>query len=227
MPERVTLTTSDNVQIVGDWVTAPTTIGAVILLHTMQTARQSWAGFQHVLSQRGLASLAIDLRGHGESTRGPQGGRLDAAKFKDDDHASSIEDVRAAYEWIRSRNIERSRIALAGASIGANLALRFLAEEPQMPAAVLLSPGVNFHGVETLDIAENILPHQAVWMTASSGDDNESIAAVTALEPVLVIDHKVVEKLQGVGHGTKMFEADAGLMVRTADWLRDRILGVE
>lgn len=226
MPERIVFKTSDEVEVVGDWVTAPTTIGAVILLHSFSTARQSWAAFQRTLAQRGLASLAIDLRGHGESTQGPDGSVLDYKKFVEDDHLSSMEDVRAAYEWIRNRGIERSRIAVVGASVGANLALRFLSEEPQMPAAALLSPGENFHGVETLDVAERIIPEQGVWLAASSGDDEESAKAVTLLEPLLEIQHKSVERLQGAGHGTKLFDADAALMGKLADWLRDRVLGV-
>jgi alpha-beta hydrolase superfamily lysophospholipase len=227
MPERITFKTTDDVEIVGDWVTAPTTIGAVILLHSYSTARQSWAAFQRTLAQRGLASLAIDLRGHGESLRGEQGVALDYKKFAEEDHLASMEDVRGAYEWIRKRGIERARIAVVGASIGANMALRFLSEEPQVAAAGLLSPGVNFHGVETPDAAEHVIPEQGVWMAASAGDDQESYNSVLALDPLLEIQHKTIERLQGAGHGLKMFDADAALMGKLADWLRDRVLGVE
>lgn len=226
MPERITFKTADNVEIVGDWVTSPTTSGAVVLLHMFPSARHSWAAVQAALARRGLASLAIDLRGHGESTRGPGGAQLDFQKFKEDEHASSIEDVRAAVEWIRGRGIERTRIAIAGASIGANLALEFLASDPQTPAAVLLSPGENYHGVTTLDVAEDVLPHQAVWMAASAGDDDGSARTVDALEQKLAVEQKTIERLRGAGHGNKMFEADTGLMDRMADWLRDRILSV-
>jgi pimeloyl-ACP methyl ester carboxylesterase len=226
MPERLSYKTVDDVQIVADWVTSPTTAGAVILLHAFPLARQSWAAFQRALALRGLASLAIDLRGHGESVRGPDGRTLDYKKFTDGEHLSSIEDVRGAFAWLRARGIEPERIAVVGASIGANLALRFLAEEPMVPAAALLSPGENYHGVTTLDIAEEVLPHQSVWMAASSVDDEESVRAMAALTPLFTLDRLAVEKLEGAGHGTKMLESKPALMDSLADWLRERILAV-
>jgi hypothetical protein len=39
----------------------------------------------------------------------------------------------------------------------------------------------------------------------------------------LLTEKKVFTKLEGAGHGTKMFEGDAELMGKVADWLRDRI----
>jgi alpha-beta hydrolase superfamily lysophospholipase len=223
MPER--LTTFDHVTLVADWIPAPTTLGAVILLHMMPATRQSWAPFQRVLAERGLASLAIDLRGHGESTQA-DGGTLAYQKFTDAQHARSINDVRAAYEWIRAKGIEATRIGLAGASIGANLALQFLAEEPQIVGAILLSPGLQYHGVSTPDAAEKILPHQGVWMAASRGDDDESVNAIQQLAPLLAVEDHVTKIVDNHGHGTKMFEADPALMAEAADWMRARTLAL-
>lgn len=224
MPERVSFRTADDVEIIGDWVTAPTTMGAAILLPMLPALRQSWGAFQQVLSRRGLASVAIDLRGHGESVRGPGGAVLDYKKFTEEEHQSSLQDVRGAFEWLRARGIDRPRIVLAGASIGANLALQFLADEPQLPAAVLLSPGEEYHGVATFDAAERVLPHQSVWMAASAGDDDGSVRSMDQLEKLLSVDEKQVRRLTNAGHGTRLFETDASLMDHAADWLRDRML---
>ncbi|MEO5927521.1 MAG: alpha/beta fold hydrolase, partial [Patescibacteria group bacterium] len=166
MAERVSFKTLDEVTIVGDWVTAPTTIGAVILLHTLQLNRLSWAPFQVSLAKVGLASLAIDLRGHGESSQGPEGSNVDFKDFTDEDHETALYDVMGAFAWIQRRGIDPERITICGASIGANLAIQMLAEESRIRGAVLLSPGKDYHGLDaTFDIT-SILPHQAVWMTA-------------------------------------------------------------
>jgi alpha-beta hydrolase superfamily lysophospholipase len=223
MAQRVTFQTLDHVQIVGDWVPAPTTFGAVILLHMMPATRKSWASFQIVLAERGLASLAIDLRGHGESTKS-DAGEVQFQKFTDADHARSANDVRAAFDWIRTHSIEPAQIAIAGASLGANLALQFLGDEPQMAGAVLLSPGLNYHGVTAMDSAERILPHQGIWMAASRGDDDESVAAVQELDGLLELEEKQTRIVENHGHGTKIFDADATLMAEAADWLRARIM---
>ena len=224
MPERITFTTSDHITIVGDWVTSPTMIGAVLLLHMMPATRQSWAQLQRLLATQGVASLAIDLRGHGESTHDRHNAVLDYRRFTDPEHAASIEDVAGAVQWIRVRGIEPARIAIAGASIGANLALWYLSENPVIPAAALLSPGENYHGISALDAAPNVLPHQSVWMAASSGDDDESVRAVDDIATLIDPEQVTVEKLVSAGHGTHMLQADAALTNRLAEWLRDRIL---
>jgi alpha-beta hydrolase superfamily lysophospholipase len=227
MSQKVTFTTSDGVNISASWTAAATTLGAVILVHMYPATKESWASFQDVLAKRGLASLAIDLRGHGESTRTATGQTLDFRKFTDDENLSSMEDLRAAYAWIVKRGMERDRIAVGGASIGANLALRFLAEEPQVPAALLLSPGLNHHGVTTEGITEEVNPHQAVLMVVSKEDDEESVKAANQILSWLAVDVKEVKRLKNAGHGTRMLEADAALMGDLANWLRDRLQSAE
>jgi alpha-beta hydrolase superfamily lysophospholipase len=225
MPEKIAYTTEDGITIVGDWVTSPTTVGAVILLHAMPDTRGSWAVFQQTLAQRGLASLAIDLRGHGESTRGTEGRTLDYRKFAEGGHVACINDVRGAYAWIRSRSIDRDRIVAVGASVGANLALQFLSDEPQVPAAGLLSPGEEYHGVNAIEAADFVLPHQAVWIAASN-DDKYSVDSCAKFMDALEIETKSFERLENAGHGMKLFETHPELMGKLADWLRDRILAV-
>ncbi len=225
MPQRIEFTTDDQVKIIGGWATAPTTIGAVILLHMYPATKESWASFQPVLAQRGIASLAIDLRGHGESVSTLEGAVLDYRKFNDDETKSTINDVHGAYAWIKGRGIDADRIAVAGASIGANLALKFLSDEPQVPAAILLSPGLHSHGIEPMDFMDYVSPHQSVWIVASRGDDDESVSDSAEIMEGLFSSDKDFTKLEGAGHGTKMLEADGELMGRMADWLRDKIQG--
>ncbi len=226
MSQKVTFNTSDHVSIVANWTTATTTLGAVILVHMYPATKESWALFQDVLAKRGLASLAIDLRGHGESIRTTTGQMLDYRKFTDAENVSSMEDLRAAYAWIIARGIERDQIAVCGASIGANLALRFLAEEPQVPAALLLSPGLSYHGIDVEGITEEVNPHQAVYQVVSREDDDESVHAAEQISSWLAVDVKETKRLKNAGHGTRMIEGDAALMGDLANWLRDRLQSV-
>jgi pimeloyl-ACP methyl ester carboxylesterase len=227
MAQRIEIITDDDVKIVGNWATSPTTVGGAVLLHMFPSTKESWAPFQQVLAQRGIASLAIDLRGHGESNKAANGRPIDYQKFTEAEHVSSVNDVRAAYEWIRTRGLEPEQIAVIGASIGANLAVRFAVEEPRVPAIMLLSPGLNYHGVNTIEIADEIAQHQGVWIAASSGDDDESVKASNELMKYFEVDNKVFKKLKNAGHGTKMFEGDDALMGEAANWIRDRIQAIE
>jgi pimeloyl-ACP methyl ester carboxylesterase len=227
MSQRIQYLTDDGVTIVGSWVTSPTTVGAALLLHAHPNTKESWGAMQLILSKRGIASLAIDLRGHGESIHASENRILDYRAFTDEETLSSMNDLRGGYEWIRGRGIDREAIALLGASIGANLALQLLAELPTCPAAVLLSPGMNYHGVTIEDAAENVCTQQGVWMAASAEDDDESVEAASFLDQHLIVDQKVYKKLRRAGHGTMMLEGDAVLSGSIADWVRDRILSFD
>ena len=223
MAQKIDIVTDDGIKISGSWVTAPTTIGAAVLVHSFPLTKESWGSFQRVLARRGIASLAIDLRGHGESNKTENGAEIDYRSFKDDEHVSSVSDLGAAYAWIRTRGIDRERIAFVGASIGANLCLRFIANEPTVPVGVLLSPGTVYHGVATMDVIDAIAPHQAMYVIASSEDDDDSVEASAAIIDALEVDTKVFKKLKQAGHGTAMLEGDEALMAEIADWIRDRI----
>ncbi|MFH1973777.1 MAG: alpha/beta fold hydrolase [Patescibacteria group bacterium] len=221
MAERITYKTLDGVTIVGDWVAATTTIGAVILLHMMPTNRKSWSAFQATLSSRGIASLAIDLRGHGDSTSGPEDSSIDFRNFDDAEHQTYLYDVIGAFDWIRHRGFETTHIALCGASIGANMAVQMLLEEPTLAGAALLSPGSSYHGTDATADAPNLLPHQSLWVAASEGDDQDSFEAAKKIAERAVSERKELMVLKNAGHGTNMMTADAGMMERLADWLRD------
>lgn len=226
MSEKISFTTIDDVTIVGDWMAAPTTLGAVILVHMMPSNRTAWAEFQPLLAKRGLASLAIDLRGHGESLKGPGGAALDFKNFSDSEHESSIYDVLAASEWIARRGFEKGRIAVVGASFGANLAAQLLIEDPHIAGAALLSPGQNYHGTDVVEDAGSLGNEQALWIAASEGDDQESFVASKAAFENAPCEKKFFLPLRNAGHGTKILSSQANLSVQLADWLKQIIQGV-
>ncbi|MBU1032348.1 MAG: alpha/beta fold hydrolase [Patescibacteria group bacterium] len=223
--EKITFKTSDDVPIVGSWVTAPTTFGAVILLHMMPTNKESWAKFQAILAKRGLASLAIDLRGHGESNIGQDGGKIDYKRFSDAEHQSSLFDVIGAFDWLKRREFETERIAVCGASIGANLAVQFLLEEPRVAGAALLSPGKAYHGINVIEDIVDVLPEQSVWIAASEGDDQASFDDSKAAFEAASSLKKEFVPLKNVGHGTKILEAKPELAESLADWLKEVVQG--
>lgn len=219
MAERVSIVTPDGVKIIGDWVTAPTTIGAVILLHMMPATRTSWAELQAALAKRGLASIAIDLRGHGESTELEDGSRVDYKKFSDEEQRAALLDATATFQWLRRRGFAAAQIAVGGASFGANLAVQLLTEYPEIAGAALLSPGVDFHGVKAVEEAPIILPDQSVWAAASEGDDQASADAAKKIVELTTSDRKAFVPLQQAGHGTAMFVLHPELVDQMADAL--------
>lgn len=224
MPERITTTTADDIVIVGTWFPAPTVVGAAVLLHMMPEQRASWGAVQQALAKRGIASLAIDLRGHGESTKTVDGEKLDYQTFRDEDHQSSILDVAAAIAWVRSRKLDLNRIVLGGASVGANLAVLQLTDEPQMPGAVLLSPGADYRGLRVLEDAQNLLPEQRLVIVASE-DDATSFADSKKLYEQAPVEAKTFVPYVHAGHGTNMLKSDPALVEKIAGWFAELLKG--
>jgi len=223
--ERITFTTLDDVQIVGSWMTSQTTYGAALLLHMMPADRTSWALLQAKLAEKGIASLAIDLRGHGESTHGPGDSRLDYKSFKIEEHQSSLNDVTEAFAWIRRRGLESERIVACGASIGANLGLQLLGEEPQCAGAALLSPGKDYHGLLALEDVLRILNTQAIWTCASETDDQDSFECAKELIDTAPSENKIFVPVQNAGHGTAILEKRPDVADQLVNWLFNVIQG--
>lgn len=216
MAERVELTTADGVTIIGahDKIEPPGP--SILLLHMMPAAKESWRGFAAKLNEAEIGALAIDLRGHGESDGGPDGYRT----FTDEEHQLSIEDVRTGIKYQKEEGA--SPIFVAGASIGANLALNILAEDPEIEGAILLSAGLDYRGVETLPAAKKIRPDQSVYVVAAKDDGNCGKMAEEIFN-VLATDRKKLEVFDIGGHGTNIFWKHPDLMDRLVRWLQELI----
>jgi len=208
-------TTSDRVKIVGDYY-AGTGSAGVLLLHMMPATRGSWREFVPRLLDRSWHVLAIDLRGHGESEGGPDGYK----KFSDGDHQASIRDCEAGIAYLEEQGVLREELTLVGASIGANLALQCLAECGDIPQGVVLSAGLDYHGVATAQYVEHLLPEQRVLFASSEDDGSNGDENRTLYELVPEGVGKKIVVYTHAGHGTDMFDReDPDLAEEILCWL--------
>lgn len=231
-PEPLTLVTDDGVELAADWYAGhPDGLaqgGAVILLHMYRSDRRAWQPVRDELHRAGLATLALDLRGHGESAAlgGAQGADLAArvaaretAVFQAMDH-----DVAAAVAWLEAQRFEPRRIGLMGASVGCSVALRAARADPRLGGVVALSPGTAYLGLDSLaDVADwDMRP----VMLVSSAEEAE--AGARPLHAALIAGDRfrpaqlvIVDGPDGDGadlHGTRMFGKVPRLEQRLADW---------
>ena len=183
----------------------------------MPADRSSFATLQTALRERGISSLAIDLRGHGESTD-QQGRRLDYRNFSDAEHQQSAEDVKAALAWLESQGFPSNKVGIIGASIGANLALQAATRYSPL-ATCLLSPGENYRGVLTFDAAGRLRDPQALLAAASTPDDAESYSAAQHVIEQAPLKEKQFVPFTQAGHGTTLFERQPPFVNTVADWL--------
>jgi len=195
------LVTSDKVKIAYKLYEVKNSDGWLILTHMMPAAKESWREFAVAAQKMGYESIAIDLRGHGESDGGPDGYK----NFSDAEHQASIKDLEAAWEFLKSRGATPEKTALIGASIGANLSLQFLADHFDFKKAALLSPGLNYRGVKTELLAKNLQKDQSLVFAASKADGNNAEENKKLYALALSLNKHLI-LFGGAGHGTELFD---------------------
>ncbi len=207
----VTFTTADGISLVGTYFEpAQGNAPGVILVHMVAGQRADWDSLAAALQDRGFAILTFDLRGHGES-----GGSQEWDKMSDD--------VAVAYQFLSGQpSVDRTRVGLVGASIGANLALNSAAVEPGVKALVLLSPGLDYRGVQT-EASMQPYGNRPILFVASKTD---AYAAQTVATLSGLAQGKAKTQLyDNAGHGTQMLGGADGLEDLIANWLRDALGG--
>ncbi len=211
--DRVTFRTDDGVQIVATWYEpAFRPAPAVILVHMLHRSRRDWDGVAARLAAEGIGALAIDLRGHGDSS-GVEGG------VDPPDYAPMVLDLAAARRFVATR--VRGRIGIAGASIGANLAALEGAADPAIVSLALLSPSLDYRGLR-IEAAMRTYGDRPALLV-SSDDDPYATRSVKDLEkagggtrePLL---------LSQAGHGTMMLGRSPDLAGLLVDWFRRTLL---
>ena len=208
--QRVTLHSDDGVTLAAAWYEPSTRPApAVILVHMLQKSRRDWDPLATRLSSEGIAVLALDLRGHGESQGSAQ------------DHNAMVQDVRAARRFAASRpEVTPAKIGLAGASFGATLAALVAAEDASVTAVVLLSPTLEYRGMR-IDGALRKYGARPLLLVASD-DDGYAMRTVKELQKAGAGRETIV--LNRAGNGTSMLAADADLGRRVVEWFRRTLL---
>ncbi|MEK7858952.1 MAG: alpha/beta fold hydrolase [Elusimicrobiota bacterium] len=117
-----------------------------VLIHGVAAGKGEWDAFAAELWTRGYGTLAIDLRGHGDSIQGPSGTSDFHSFDRTGDWPRAQADLEAALAYLQTRGLKRRRVGLIGASIGANLASKV-----EAPWLILLSPGRDYRGVTLAD----------------------------------------------------------------------------
>jgi predicted acyl esterase len=169
-PQEIKIKMADGLEILGTFYAsaAQAQAPAVLLLHQYQGSRSQWAAFTAVLNGKGYNVLAVDQRGFGETGS--------TADWK-----LAQTDATALMTWLRQQpTVNPDKVAIVGASVGANVALMVCASDPKCHTAIALSPGTNFFDVISKDAVLG-MKDQAIFLVASQGDQYSSDATVKAL----------------------------------------------
>jgi alpha-beta hydrolase superfamily lysophospholipase len=214
--QRVTIRTDDGVMLAATWYEPDDRPGpAVILVHMLHKSRRDWDPVASRLADEGIGALAIDLRGHGDS-----GGSIDAGAPAD--YSALVRDVVAARRYLTSRpDVLQSRVGIAGASFGANLAALEASADTTVASLALLSPSLDYRGLR-IEAALRKYGNRPALLV-SSDDDPYATRSVQDLRKAGGGTREALV-LSGAGHGTAMLARNQDLAGTLVDWFRRTLL---
>ena len=191
-PQRVSFRTEDGVAIAAVWYEPSVSPApAVVLVHMLQRSKRDWEGLASRLAGAGIGALAIDLRGHGDSQVPASIGS---------GYPEMVKDVQAARRFLAMRSdVMPSRIGIAGASIGANLAA-LAAADGGFASVALLSPSLDYRGLR-IEAAARKYGNKPMLLVSS---DDDPYARRSALDLQKTGASRELLSLVGAGHGTNM-----------------------
>jgi dienelactone hydrolase len=209
VPQIIKFESADKVEIIGTFYESPKENSpAVLLLHQWGSTRKSYEVFAKQLQKQGFGVLAIDGRGFGESVKTADGKIISPSRNDEAIKAMKI-DVDNAFNFLaKQKNVDAARVGIVGASYGSSLALIYAAENKQVKAVALLSPGINYFGNLPTEPAAKTFGIRPLLLVAAD-DDKESVETVRKLRQIN--EQYEMQIYPKGGHGTNLFAAKVGL----------------
>ena len=204
---------SDGWLLVGDLVLpgsgAP--VPGVLMLNRAAGDRTPYVGLARQLAARGIASLRLDLRGHGESIN--LGRFVPGGPSPNPMNWDAEIDVIAAHRYLMSRaEVDGDRIAVVGGSYSGEEMAEAGRKSGYAQAYVALSPGS--FGDESIGAIDS---SGVAWLFVAANDER-FLQEITAA--VLEQSHTVqVIIVPGTGHASGLLDEHPDLAERIAVWL--------
>ncbi len=205
LEEKVTLATTDGINIEGTFYPADSTDG-IILLHMYTQDRSVWKPYIETFRQKDFNVLTIDLRGHG-------GSDLSYTSMSKEDFNAMTYDVKAALDFLMKRQIEE--ITVIGASLGANVALAIATKDLRIKDIVLISPGLDYKGITTGDTIRKYSRPLLIIVGGNDGTAWKSSNTLFDRSPSKI----VLQPYDTALHGTDMIKELPEVSTRILEWL--------
>lgn len=214
----VTFPTDDSVTISASLRVGRPGSTPIVLVHQLGSARAEWEPLVAKLAAAGLTTLAIDLRGHGESTAGAATNTRTYAydSFSDADWRATPKDVQAAIAFLASReDLWPGHVVLVGSSIGGTACIAAAADDPRVVRMVVLSPGRAYHGFDAILPASRLGGREVLVFHAA----DEAPSAETASVLDRIVTNSTVRAVPGSAHGVAMFQDDPSQLDAVAEFI--------
>ncbi|MCK5861025.1 MAG: alpha/beta fold hydrolase [Candidatus Hydrogenedentes bacterium] len=188
----------------------------ILLLHRYGGNRKLWEQVASILQQQGIMVLALDLRGHGDSST-KLGNSIHYRQLPDDSWMQVLQDIRAAKKVLLEKGVDSHSIVIAGEGLGAALALHYALEDSDIQGVVMVSPGLDLLGIPTEEAIKQ-LDDCPTLLCASEGDSYAATSASALNQSAPV--YSELRIWSGTAHGVDLFAAHPESIVFVAQWLR-------
>jgi dienelactone hydrolase len=206
----VSIETDDGLQLHAAYQPAENSERSVLFLHMLNRSARDWEYLAGRVNHAGFNTLAMDLRSHGENKE--QGKPTDDLNYSD--FRAMIDDVNKAIIWLKEKGSKD--ITIVGASIGSSLALLVASHDQEIRNLVLLSPGVNYKGLDLAGSMESYGDRPV--LIAVSSDDGYSAKSALVLDAEAQGKHHLAI-YENAGHGTKMLNRSPKLEPLVQSWI--------
>ncbi len=216
--EKITFITDDGFNIsaiIGKPEEIDDDLPAVILIHQGGSDKSEWDVFFDQLVKQNYIVLAYDVRGHGESDK------VDNIYALFNDPNQAPHDLFAAIEYLKDYDIvDSDRLAIVGASIGANLACVGISKM-NIKTAVAISGKTsaveNLNGVKELYL-------KSVFYIAADGDQNgKRVEWAKELFQRTEPPRKIETIVNSSAHGVRILKDKPQVKNEIIIWLKDTL----
>jgi len=170
--QKVNFITEDNVNLVGWYqlpVIKPLKIPLVLLIHQGGSSKKEWTTHPiwNALLKQGFAVLAFDLRQHGESD-------VDKDNIMDlfNNPRRAPLDLLSVLKFVKAEpRIDKTRIGILGASVGANLAVMAASSEIYKVKSVVSISGKTAAAQNLSGVNKPLQPKNAFYIASEHEQD--------------------------------------------------------
>ena len=211
--ETIALRASDGTALSAVWHASARPAPAVLLVHMLTRSHADWDLTAQALNVSGFGVLALDLRGHGAS-EGANGAL-----------GSMQQDVQAALDWLKTRpDVLASQLGIAGASLGASLAVLAAAADPAVRSLALLSPASEYRGLRCEAAMRRFAERSGAVMLVASTGDPYALRSAHHFETMGsgLRDLRVIDGTNA--HGATLLNVRPDLVTSLVDWFRRSLL---
>ncbi|MCB0760456.1 MAG: alpha/beta fold hydrolase [Flavobacteriales bacterium] len=168
---------------------ADSTKGVVILVHGIGSCKRQWVSVAALLARRGYASIAVDLRTHGNS-----GGEYCTFGYHEK------QDIKQVADWAFAK-YPSSPVGIWGNSLGGAIGLQSLENDPRLQFGVIECTFTTMHQI-VYDYHRRHVGFAIEWMVDRALDRAGEIAAFDpeAVAPVVSCTH--IHQPVIISHGT-------------------------